>query len=214
MSKSEECVALINSLAQILDSDDAVQSEEMLYSVHDSKISQAPKLPMHSLATPALFTNSKGETNLSTEINREVRTADSVDLLCAFIKTSGLAVLREQLEYMRDNGIPFRVLTLTYYGATDELAVRRLVEEYGAQVKVCYETENTRLHAKAWMFHRKSGFDTVFVGSSNLSNSALVSGWEWNIRGTSSATPEVLEKFSKTFEGYWFDEKFKEFDPT
>ena len=153
------------------------------------------------------------DTKMSVEIAREIRTADSVDLLCAFIKSSGIAVISDELEYLRDHQIPLRVITSTYCGATEAAAVRRLVEDYGAEVRICYEHKSTRLHAKAWLFRRKSGFDTAFIGSSNLSRSALVDGWEWNVRGSRSSTPEIIEKFIKTFDSYWYDNHFKTFVP-
>ena len=111
---------------------------------------------------------------MSAEIKREILTADSVDLLCAFIKNTGIAVIGKQLEYLREHGIPLRVITSTYCGASQVQAIDRLVNEYGAEVKIGYESGSTRLHAKAWLFRRNSGFDTAYIGSSNLSNSALI----------------------------------------
>lgn len=213
LSKPEERVALINGLAQHLGVDESISAEELLYAIYRSELEEAPKLPEVSLNSSALFTNSVDDTNMSVEIAREIRTADSVDLLCAFIKTSGIAVISDELEYLRDRQIPLRVITSTYCGATEAAAVRRLVEDYGAEVRICYEHKTTRLHAKAWFFRRQSGFDTAFIGSSNLSRSALVDGWEWNVRGSRSSTPEIIEKFIKTFDSYWYDTHFKAFDP-
>ena len=92
----------------------------------------------------------------------------------------------------RDRGVPLRVLTTTYMGATDRTALDRLVRDFGAEVKVNYETRSTRLHAKAWLFRRNSGYDTAYVGSSNLSRAALLDGLEWNVRLAGSHTPELL----------------------
>jgi superfamily II DNA or RNA helicase len=80
-------------------------------------------------------------------------------------------------------------------------------------VKVSYESRSTRLHAKAWLFRRNSGFDTAFVGSSNLSRSALVDGLEWNVRLSSVATPDLVRKFAGTFDSYWADPAFVDYDP-
>src|SRR5258708_28619155 len=84
----------------------------------------------------------------------------------------------------------------------------------GAEVKVSYDTDNTRLHAKAWLFHRFSGFSTVFIGSSNLSTSAMLDGVEWNVRLTQTDAPTIVEKFAATFETYWADPDYERYDPT
>lgn len=213
LNNQEDRIAFINGLSQLLGKGEEVSSEELLYAVYNNSLSEPPQLPEVSLNKSALFTNSLGDANLSSEIAREIKTADSVDLLCAFVKSSGIAVLDEQLSYLRDNNIPLRVITSTYCGATDAAAVKRLVEHYGAEVRVCYEHQTTRLHAKAWLFRRDSGFDTAFIGSSNLSRSALVDGWEWNVRGSTASTPEVISKFIKTFDSYWHDNHFQNFNP-
>ena len=164
-----ERLALINSITKVLGNDEVIDSEELLYAIFDTELAAAPALPEVPFHSSALFTNAIGDTNLSTELAREIKTADSVDLLCAFVKNSGISVLNDQLEFLRDHGIPLRVITSTYCGATEAAAVKALVERYGAKVRVSYEHKSTRIHAKAWLFRRNSGFDTAFIGSSNLS---------------------------------------------
>ena len=213
LNSPAERLALINSITQVLGEDEAIDSEELLYAIYDTELAAAPALPEVPFHSSALFTNAVDDTNLSTELAREIKTADSVDLLCAFVRNSGISVLNDQLEFLRDRKIPLRVITSTYCGATEAAAVRTLVERYGAEVRVCYEHKSTRLHAKAWLFRRNSGFDTAFIGSSNLSRSALIDGWEWNVRGSSPATPEIIDKFIKTFDSYWHDNHFVDFQP-
>ncbi|WP_345483233.1 DUF3427 domain-containing protein, partial [Actinopolymorpha pittospori] len=84
----------------------------------------------------------------------------------------------------------------------------------GALHKVQYDVLRTRLHAKAWLFRRRTGFDTAYVGSSNLSRSALLDGVEWNVRLSKVATPSLLAKFAATFDTYWNDPTFEAYDPT
>lgn len=169
--------------------------------------------PQVPLSRPALLTNSHQDPKLGAELRAELATADRVDLLCAFVKFYGLRVLEAQLAERRHRGVPLRVLTTTYMGATDRAAVDRLVRELGAEVKINYETRSTRLHAKAWLFRRNSGFDTAYVGSSNLSRAALLDGLEWNVRLAGSHTPELLAKFEATFDAYWADPSFVTYDP-
>ncbi|MEV7401012.1 DUF3427 domain-containing protein [Streptomyces sp. NPDC091267] len=169
--------------------------------------------PATPLSETALITNSPEDPSLGFELRAELATADRVDLLCAFVKWHGLRVLEQSLTSARDRGVPIRVLTTTYIGATERRALDRLVREFGAEVKVNYELRSTRLHAKAWLFRRGSGFDTAYVGSSNLSKAALLDGLEWNVRLSSIATPSVLRKFEATFDAYWSERSFETYDP-
>lgn len=164
--------------------------------------------PQVPLSSPALLTNSHADPKLGSELRAELATADGVDLLCAFVKWYGLRVLETELAERRERGVPLRVLTTTYMGATDRTALDRLVRDFGAEVKVNHETRSTRLHAKAWLFRRNSGFDTAYVGSSHLSRAALLDGLEWNVRLAGSHTPELLTKFTATFDSYWLDPAF------
>ncbi|MFG3205535.1 DUF3427 domain-containing protein [Streptomyces sp. NPDC048192] len=169
--------------------------------------------PLTPLSETSLITNSPEDLSLGSELRAELATADRIDLLCAFVKWYGLRVLEDSLRAARERGVPIRVITTTYIGATDRHALDRLVRDFGATVKVNYETRSTRLHAKAWLFRRKTGFDTAYVGSSNLSKAALLDGLEWNVRLSSVATPAVLNKFEATFDAYWNDTAFETYDP-
>ncbi|MBU3749738.1 MAG: DUF3427 domain-containing protein, partial [Mycobacterium sp.] len=71
----------------------------------------------------------------------------------------------------------------------------------------------TRLHAKAWMLGRNTGFNTAYVGSSNLSHAALVDGLEWNVRLSAVSTPHLLDKFRATFDSYWESREFELYRP-
>ncbi|MBT2410777.1 DUF3427 domain-containing protein [Streptomyces sp. ISL-12] len=169
--------------------------------------------PLTPLSETSLLTNSPEDLSLGAELRAELATADRIDLLCAFVKWYGIRVLEEALHAAKKRKVPIRVITTTYMGATDRRALDRLVRDFGATVKVNYEIRSTRLHAKAWLFRRNTGFDTAYVGSSNLSRAALLDGLEWNVRLSSVATPAVLDKFEATFDAYWNDIAFETYDP-
>ncbi|MET9696071.1 DUF3427 domain-containing protein [Streptomyces sp. NPDC006529] len=169
--------------------------------------------PTTPLSESALITNAPEEPNLGTELRAELATADHIDLLCAFVKWTGLRVLDQQLRAAADRGVPIRVITTTYIGATERGALDRLVRDFNAEVKVNYEVRSTRLHAKAWLFRRRSDFNTAYVGSSNLSRAALLDGLEWNVRLSSVSTPAPMQKFESTFESYWAHHAFEPYDP-
>lgn len=169
--------------------------------------------PLTPLSETSLITNSPEDLSLGAELRAELATADRIDLLCAFVKWYGIRVLEDSLRAAKERGVPIRVITTTYIGATDRHALDRLVRDFGATVKVNYEIRSTRLHAKAWLFRRNTGFDTAYVGSSNLSKAALLDGLEWNVRLSAIATPAVLDKFEATFDAYWNDSAFETYDP-
>lgn len=171
-----------------------------------------PPRPSTPLSTGALLVNGRHQPRIGHEVTHEMASADSVDLLCAFITWHGLRIIEPALRELRDRGGRLRVITTTYLGATDQRALDRLAE-LGAEIKVSYETRTTRLHAKAWLFRRDTGLTTAYVGSSNLSKAALVDGLEWNVRISNVEQPHVIATFGATFEDYWNDPAFEDYQP-
>jgi len=171
-----------------------------------------PPRPEVPLAASALLVNGRDQPRIGSEVQRELASADRVDLLSAFITWHGVRVLDEHIASFVGRGGRMRVITTTYTGATERRAVDRLAE-LGADVRISYETRTTRLHAKAWLFHRDTGFSTGYVGSSNLSKSALMDGLEWNVRLGAVDQPHLLDTFRATFDEYWEDPAFEPYDP-
>ena len=168
--------------------------------------------PLVPLSDSDLLVNARGEPALAHALAREIPSTDSVDLLCAFVRWHGLRVLEDQLVAHCRAGKPFRVITTVYTGSTERKALDWLVS-LGAKVKVSYDTQSTRLHAKAWMFRRSTGYSTAYIGSSNLSKSALIDGVEWNVRLSQVGSPDILEKFDATFENYWQSPEYEPYEP-
>lgn len=212
----DQMITMTNKILEVIgDTDDVLPGPRKLMEVkRDSGIrSRSFKRPQTPMSSAALLTNSREDPQLAAELRAELSSADRVDLLCAFIKWEGLRLLSGSLATLKDHGIPLRVITTTYMGATQRHAIDELVRRFGAEVRINYETNATRLHAKAWMFQRNSGFDTAYVGSSNLSRPALLDGLEWNVRLSGVATPGLLQKFALTFDSYWEDDAFVPYDP-
>jgi len=168
---------------------------------------EPPIAPTIPLTLSDLLVNGRHDLRLGSEVARELASADSVDLLCSFLKWSGLVKVEAPLKAVlaRRRG-KVRVLTTAYMGATERRALDALAD-MGAEVHVSYDTERTRLHAKAWLFHRDSGFSTGFIGSSNLSAAAMHDGVEWNVRVARADNGGILEKFGAVFDQYWADER-------
>lgn len=168
--------------------------------------------PATPLSQSSLFTGSHAEPNMMHELQREIVTSDEIDLLVSFIKWSGIRCLMEQLQEFTAGGGRLRVITTTYMEATDYKAVVELSKLPNTCIQISYDTDKTRLHAKAYIFRRNTGFTTAYVGSSNLSNPALTSGLEWNVKVTEKDSYDVLKKIEATFESYWNDREFKAFE--
>jgi superfamily II DNA or RNA helicase/HKD family nuclease len=171
-----------------------------------------PPAPATPFSQSDLLVNGEGQPNIGSELRAELRTADSVDLICAFVIGSGVRHLREALESVVERNGRVRVITTTYMGATQKAAVD-LLFDLGAEIRVALDARTTKLHAKAWLLERASGLSTAYIGSSNLSHTALFDGLEWNVRLSSMDAAHVIDRVRMTFESHWESEHFDHYDP-
>lgn len=167
--------------------------------------------PITSLVEPSLFTNSSKEVSLLTELANEIKSSDEICMLVSFIRMSGINPLIDSIKLASKNGKRIRILTTTYMQATEQKAIKKLSNIENVQIKISYNTKNTRLHAKSYIFKRNSGFSTFYIGSSNLSSSALNSGCEWNLKLTQKKSPDIYNNVVAQFETYWNSGEFEQY---
>ena len=176
---------------------------------------KAKNHPVSGYRVSNLFTGGN-DISLDDEVRRDIQTADQIDLVVSFIKFEGLRLLIDELrKFVQRAGTRLRVITTTYMGATDPKAIRKLYElaQMGdVTIRASFNTQQERLHAKAYIFNRYNGFNTAYIGSSNLSRSALTKGLEWNMRVTSVENPHIINKTKATFDNYWNSDDFEPID--
>ena len=221
--KAKRQLALVNALlvhlrqqAAAESVDPLVEPPQILRAVHS--IGAAPEVPETGLAIPWLFTAGKGSPSLLTELRREIACCDQVDVLVSFITVAGVRKLFDILQTataVSAAGQPrtrLRILTTTYTGATEMEALDYFARLPGCEIKVSLDGRRTRLHAKAWIFHRKTRFGSAYVGSANLSGAALLGGLEWTVKFTEQGQPGLFTRAQAHFETLWNDGEFQHYD--
>ncbi len=171
--------------------------------------------PLSGYTVSNLFTGSNTDLSIDGEIERDIKTADEIYWIVAFVRFSGVRIFENALrEFLAKPNAKFKLITTTYMGASEPKAMdflKRLDPEK-VDIKVSYNCELDRLHAKSYIFVRESGMNTAYIGSSNISRSALTKGLEWNMRITNQENPHIIQKALATFDTYWNSENFEYYD--
>ena len=165
------------------------------------KVQDSPRLVMGGLEDPFLET-----------VGPLWQRSTRVSIISAFVRQSGLGLLRPFLEAStKVGGSRFRILTGDYLGITQPEALEQLrgwevLFDGRVEVRVI-ETANLpgasrSFHPKSWLFESPDG-DVAFVGSSNVSRSALESGIEWNLRLDRRLDPAGWDRVAEGFETWW-----------
>ena len=134
------------------------------------------------------------------QLIHSLKKAESVDIIVSFLMESGVKMLLEELNNALNRGAKVRILTGNYLGITQPSALYLIKQKLGNRVDLrFYNEKNRSFHPKSYFFHYK-GYSELYIGSSNISRSALTSGIEWNYRFSSQKDTENYEKFFQTFQ--------------
>ena len=133
------------------------------------------------------------------QLANSIKKAYSVDIIVSFLMESGVKMLLGELDNALKRGAKIRILTGNYLGITQPSALYLIKHKLGEQVDLrFYNEKNRSFHPKSYMFHYKD-YSELYIGSSNISRSALTSGIEWNYRFSNKTDPINYEKFYNTF---------------
>lgn len=212
----DACNKIIELLSSISDVKDLLElkigpKQKRLLSIWKSQDLCRPRT---SISVSTLFTGgASSDFRLNEELSKEIRSSNRVDFIVSFIKSSGINLIRSALNDFVSWGGKLRILTTTYMGATEPNIVRELAKMDNVEVRISYNSQSTRLHAKAYIFDRINGFSTAYIGSSNLSKAAVTEGMEWNVKVTNQDAPQIINEIRATFDIYWNSSDFEVFDP-
>ncbi len=191
------------------------QAQRLVAILEEATNKEIPPRPDTPLALGSLLTGTRQDPSLISQIKKEIMSSDKIDMLVSFIKWSGVMLMKEQLEsFTSKENNKLRIITTSYMGATDLKAIKWLESLPNTQVKISYDTHRTRLHAKAFLIHRETGFSSAYVGSANLSQAAFTDGLEWTVKISQYEQPYQWQKITATFDTYWNDSEFEIFRAT
>lgn len=143
---------------------------------------------------------------LYTRLKKSLKEAKSIDIIVAFLMESGVRLLEKDLKEVKNKNIPIRILTGNYLNITQPSALYLLKDILGDKVDLRFYKEKTRsFHPKAYIFENENGGE-IFIGSSNISRSALTTGIEWNYRIDKDKNKEDFNYYKSVFEDLFLNE--------
>ena len=143
--------------------------------------------------------------HLYKRLKESISKAKKIDIIVAFLMESGVRLLADDFKEAVDNGAVLRMLCGNYLNITQPQALYLLKDTLGDKVDLrFYNIPNKSFHPKAYIFEYEES-NEIYIGSSNVSCSALTDGIEWNYRICSKSNPEDNAHFKQTFENLFLN---------
>ena len=134
-------------------------------------------------------------------LKQELLNCKKFYFIVSFIRYSGIQLLISTLDELEKQGIQGEIITSVYLNITDSKALQKLLSYKNIKVKI-YNNSSESFHTKAYLFEKEK-YHSVIIGSSNISQSALYSAEEWNVKLTDSSFFNIYGKSLNQFEKLW-----------
>ena len=154
--------------------------------------------PSAPYAPKLLFNNKEAAENVLSALEVEFGQCESFDISVAFVTKDGVTVLMNTLLAMERRSVPGRVLVSTYLGFNDPDALARLKQFANIELRI-YDGS---LHSKGYLFDA-GGMRTLVIGSSNLTQGALLANSEWNLLVKTYERGSICDATKREFERLW-----------
>ena len=139
--------------------------------------------------------------NFFVYLKQELLNCKKFYFIVSFIRYSGIQLLISTLDELEKQGIQGEIITSVYLNITDSKALQKLLSYKNIKVKI-YNNSSESFHTKAYLFEKEK-YHSVVIGSSNISQSALYSAEEWNVKLTDSSFFNIYGKSLNQFEKLW-----------
>ena len=139
------------------------------------------------------------------QLKESISKANKIDIIVSFSMESGVRIILNDLKSALNRGVEIRILTGNYLGITQPSALYLIKKELDNKIDLrFYKDKNRSFHPKSYIFHYHN-MSEIYIGSSNISRSALTSGIEWNYRFTSLTNKENFNEFFIKFEDLFYN---------
>lgn len=147
--------------------------------------------PSDQIFHPLLVSN-QGSNTMLRAIRAELRRSTSFTFSAAFVTPSALAMLKQALLDFPGRGT---IITSTYLGFNSPAAFRELLNLPGVDVLLHAEGKGG-FHAKGYLFEQQQS-TTAIIGSSNLTEYALETNHEWNLRFSALPDGDIVDQLRR-----------------